>query len=481
MSDIAREARHLLKTRVAKPSCQYGSRKSSVSVLADHTIPDPASRPFDSEDFEKVPTMAIETVFVVNNTSIIPDEVLSHRIGLIPIHADPRKFDMPSGEPTDVNTIVFEMRQKCSPIKGVPSDAPPETKYSNSSVYSKSIKWMPQGSQEEVFADSPLRPVLDDILVVKLRPGQEVDLELHCVKGFACASYRLLPRITIKSPITGDDARKFAACFPEGVIEIANTNGASTAVVKDSRRDTVSRECLRHPEFADKIILSRVHDHFICTKFDNINICSPFSIMTVYVIEHLDVELFPWSRCGIFSQLAHFTEYRSMSDYVAPSPCIFTNATFDRPTDWENFQNVQLKKESVANLGIPFQSICLLDSESSDTLQPEDRSTFTHFLFGGILGNSKLVSRKLGFPTRNLGTVQMTTDTAVKTTKRIVEDGIPFSSLEFIDRPEISASANEKLILNFRFLADAHGAPMIAPGIKDLLLAEDDFDYALLE
>jgi DNA-directed RNA polymerase I and III subunit RPAC1 len=134
--------------------------------------------------YMQVPTMAIETVFVVNNTSIIPDEVLSHRIGLIPIHADPRKFDFLSGEPTDVNTIVFEMRQKCSPIKGVPSDAPPEAKYTNSSVYSKSIKWMPQGSQEEVFADSPLRPVLDDILVVKLRPGQEVDLELHCIKGF---------------------------------------------------------------------------------------------------------------------------------------------------------------------------------------------------------------------------------------------------------------------------------------------------------
>lgn len=79
-----------------------------------------------------------------------------------------------------------------------------------------------------------------------------------------------------------------------------------------------------------------------------------------------------------------------MIDYVAPNPCIFTNATFDCPADWEGLQNAQLKKESIANLGIPFQSICLLDSESTDTLKPEDGSTFTHFLFGGILGNSKL-------------------------------------------------------------------------------------------
>jgi DNA-directed RNA polymerase I and III subunit RPAC1 len=40
----------------------------------------------------EVPTMAIETVFVFNNTSVIQDEVLSHRLGLIPIKANPEKF-----------------------------------------------------------------------------------------------------------------------------------------------------------------------------------------------------------------------------------------------------------------------------------------------------------------------------------------------------------------------------------------------------
>ncbi|KAJ8308704.1 hypothetical protein KUTeg_013578 [Tegillarca granosa] len=37
----------------------------------------------------EVPTMAIEKVFIYNNTSIIQDEVLAHRLGLIPIKADP--------------------------------------------------------------------------------------------------------------------------------------------------------------------------------------------------------------------------------------------------------------------------------------------------------------------------------------------------------------------------------------------------------
>lgn len=41
----------------------------------------------------EVPTVAIEHVYMWNNTSIMHDEVLAHRIGLIPIHIDPRMFE----------------------------------------------------------------------------------------------------------------------------------------------------------------------------------------------------------------------------------------------------------------------------------------------------------------------------------------------------------------------------------------------------
>lgn len=40
----------------------------------------------------EVPTMAIEMVTIFQNTSIIADEVLAHRLGLIPILADPLDF-----------------------------------------------------------------------------------------------------------------------------------------------------------------------------------------------------------------------------------------------------------------------------------------------------------------------------------------------------------------------------------------------------
>jgi DNA-directed RNA polymerase I and III subunit RPAC1 len=36
--------------------------------------------------------MAIEKVNLYQNTSILPDEVLCHRLGLVPLKVDPRLF-----------------------------------------------------------------------------------------------------------------------------------------------------------------------------------------------------------------------------------------------------------------------------------------------------------------------------------------------------------------------------------------------------
>ena len=131
-------------------------------------------------------------------------------------------------------------------------------------------------------------PTNPDILLAKLRPGQCIDVEMHAIKGVgrdhakyspvATASYRLLPTISITKPILGADAEKFKTCFPEGVIELEKVTkkeskmlgsgyegheGEDKAVVRDAMRDTVSRECLRHPEFEGKVKLGRVRDHFI--------------------------------------------------------------------------------------------------------------------------------------------------------------------------------------------------------------------------
>jgi ribosome biogenesis SPOUT family RNA methylase Rps3 len=76
----------------------------------------------------------------------------------------------------------------------------------------------------------------------------------------------------------------------------------------------------------------------------------------------------------------------------------------------------------------------------------------------------------------------MTSDTAMRVVKKIVVDGVPFDQIDFIDRPEIDISANEKLVINFRFLAGDDGLPTMAPGIRDILTRGDpDFDLQNLE
>ena len=216
----------------------------------------------------EVPTVAIEHVYIWNNTSIIQDEVLSHRLGLIPLAIDPRKLNFKlQDEANDQNTVVFTLKAECK--KRNTGDATIEGRY----VYSSMLEWDPKGDQAELMSDSPPRPIHPDIVIAKMAPGQAMEMELHCEKGIgkdhakfspvATATYRLLPLIEILQPIPEPLIPKLIACFPEGVLERGSKNGVQVA---NARKDTVSREVLRHPEFEGLVRLGRIQDHFMCTS-----------------------------------------------------------------------------------------------------------------------------------------------------------------------------------------------------------------------
>ncbi|GMS80828.1 hypothetical protein PENTCL1PPCAC_3003, partial [Pristionchus entomophagus] len=234
----------------------------------------------------EVPSMAVEKVYLYQNTSVIQDEVLCHRLGLLPLNVDCREFDWPKEKIVGINEngvdcdevptpdpnvhLVFNINVSCTKnTKASPAASEPHELYNESSVYSRSFEWQPIGDQKERFAANPPRMVHEDILVAKLRPGQQIEALVHCVKGIgrdhakfspvATASYRLLPFITLLRPVTGDHAFLLQKAFSEGVIGVKN----GTAMVLDSRRDTSSRNVFRHEELEGAVEMGKVKDHFI--------------------------------------------------------------------------------------------------------------------------------------------------------------------------------------------------------------------------
>ena len=124
---------------------------------------------------------------------MIQDEVLAHRIGLVPLSADPSYFEFKShtqDQATDRNTLVFKLdvvcarKPKTAIARGTKKAEPePEEIYNHPIVTSGDLIWEPQGEQNELFESNPPRPTNGDIVLAKLRPGQEISMELHAIKG----------------------------------------------------------------------------------------------------------------------------------------------------------------------------------------------------------------------------------------------------------------------------------------------------------
>jgi DNA-directed RNA polymerase I and III subunit RPAC1 len=260
----------------------------------------------------EVPTVALEQVYMFNNTSIIHDEVLAHRLGLIPINVDARLFEEmeEDDEPTDRNTCVFELNVTCpakppskTKAEGAAADEDddqeldavvknagldkavmaaarkeaietpgrPYTKH----VYSSDIKWIPQGDQEERFP-SGIRPVHDDILIAKLRPGQSIKMEAHARRGIgkdhakfspvATACYRLYTDIQLVEPVYDEVAEELVHVYEPGVFELVPAETAGKRVqakVCNPYACTMSRNYMRNPILASAIQMRRIPDHFI--------------------------------------------------------------------------------------------------------------------------------------------------------------------------------------------------------------------------
>jgi DNA-directed RNA polymerase subunit D len=112
-----------------------------------------------------VPVFAIDTVDIIENSSVLADEGLAHRLGLIPIKTDLSRFNEPS---------------KC--------DCHSETGCSNCKVMlvldsGDSDTTRTVLSNELSSEDDSIKPISDKIPIVQLAPGQRIKIECYARLG----------------------------------------------------------------------------------------------------------------------------------------------------------------------------------------------------------------------------------------------------------------------------------------------------------
>jgi DNA-directed RNA polymerase subunit D len=168
----------------------------------------------------EVPTLAIEEVLIYDNNSALFDEMLTHRLGLIPLK-------------TDLDEYVFTKDCSCDG----------EGCSACTSVYTLSVEGPKVVYSRDLIPQNPLAtPVEEDIPLVKLERDQKVVLEARAVLGrgtehakwqptLACG-YKAYPRITFDSKCDG-----CGMCVDECPRNVLEIKGNSAAVVEGKIED----------------------------------------------------------------------------------------------------------------------------------------------------------------------------------------------------------------------------------------------------
>ncbi|KAI3466407.1 hypothetical protein Pfo_023070 [Paulownia fortunei] len=165
--------------------------------------------------------ISIEKFLIANNTLVIQDEVLTHRLGLIPLKVDQDCLIIENDEPNEKNAIVFKLHVCC------------ERGSSCIKVKSNELKWLPNSSEFILsarkltlhlleFSNNPIAPKHDNIIISKLGPGQVwFIVEYHAKwSPVATAWYRMLREVVLLQEIEDEKAEELLEKFPVKVFDI---------------------------------------------------------------------------------------------------------------------------------------------------------------------------------------------------------------------------------------------------------------------
>jgi DNA-directed RNA polymerase subunit D len=194
----------------------------------------------------EVPTMAIEFVDFLKNSSCLPDEIIANRLGQIPLKFERNVYELPNeckceGKGCSRCQVRFVLRKKGPCV-----------------VYSGDLK----SKNKDVY------PVFDNIPIIELFENEELEFEAIAQLGFgrehakwqaSIASYKNMPSISIDvRKCKGEKCGKCVAKCVRKVLKLEN----GKIVITDEKTCNLCMQCVEVcPEGAIKV--EALEDTFI--------------------------------------------------------------------------------------------------------------------------------------------------------------------------------------------------------------------------
>lgn len=196
----------------------------------------------------EVPTMAVDEVIFVDNTSALYDEIIAHRLGMIPLTSDDalEKYKMPEdcAESTEV--------EGCYTILTLDVSAKDEVL----TVYSRDL----------ISQDPDVRPVSPDIPIAVLAPGQRLAFEARARLGrgkehikwspSTVATVTYLAKVSLNSSRCNLCGKCIEVC-PRGVLKLVRDG-----IEVDEGKCILCRQCVKVCD-RDAIDLSWYEDKYV--------------------------------------------------------------------------------------------------------------------------------------------------------------------------------------------------------------------------
>jgi DNA-directed RNA polymerase subunit D len=113
----------------------------------------------------QVPTFAIDDIVILENSSVMHDEAIAHRLGLIPLRTDLERFVMP--HLCDCKSTLG--CSKCRVLLVLDAESQDKTKVITSA--------------ELISEDEVVKPVNNEIPIVSLAPAQKLKFEAYARLG----------------------------------------------------------------------------------------------------------------------------------------------------------------------------------------------------------------------------------------------------------------------------------------------------------